>query len=70
MNIDFANIPSSQIVWGILIVLAVILVVVVIRFFWQHVLPYLLHGCLVIVGIIALLVLLQYLNIIHLPWPF
>ena len=63
MNIDFSAIPYNQIVWWILIGLGVILAVVVIRFFWRHILKYLFQGCLVILAIIALLALLRYFKV-------
>jgi len=63
MNIDFSAIPYNQIVWWILIGLGVILAVVVIRFFWRHILKYLFQGCLVILAIIALLELLHYFKV-------
>jgi hypothetical protein len=70
MNIDFSAIPYNQIVWGILIILALVVAVVLIRFFWQHILKYLFQGCLVILAILAVLALLQYFNVIHIAWPF
>ncbi len=70
MNIDFSAIPYNQIVWWVLIVIGVIVAVVVIRFFWQHILRYLLQGCLAVLGVIALLALLQYFKIIQIPWHF
>jgi hypothetical protein len=63
MNIDLSSLPYNQIVWGVVIVVAVIVAVVVIRFFWQHILKYLLRGCLVILGIAALLALLHYFKV-------
>lgn len=63
MNIDFSAIPYNQIVWWILIGLGVILAVVIIRFFWRHILKYLFQGCLVILAIIALLALLHYFKV-------
>ena len=63
MNIDFSAIPYNQIVWWILIGLGVVLAVVVIRFFWRHILKYLFQGCLVILAIIALLELLHYFKV-------
>jgi len=63
MNIDFSAIPYNQIVWWILIGLGVVLAVVVIRFFWRHILKYLFQGCLVILAIIALLALLHYFQV-------
>jgi|BarGraIncu01122A_1022018.scaffolds.fasta_scaffold333282_1 predicted exporter len=60
MTIDIASITSNQIVlWG-LIALAAIVVFVVIRFFWRHLLKYLFHGCFVILVIIALLAVLHF----------
>jgi hypothetical protein len=60
MSLDFANIPFNQIVWGVLIIIGIILAVVLIKFFWQHLLKYLLQGCLVIVLILGLLAVLHY----------
>jgi hypothetical protein len=47
--------------WIVAIVVAVIVAFVVIRFFWRHILKYLVHGCLGIVGILILLALLRYI---------
>jgi len=63
MNIDFSAIPYNQIIWWILIGLGVVVAVVVIRFFWRHILKYLFQGCLVILAIIALLALLRYFKV-------
>jgi hypothetical protein len=60
MSVDFANIPFNQIVWGVLIIIGIILALVLIKFFWQHLLKYLLQGCLVIVLILGLLAVLHY----------
>ena len=63
MNIDFSTIPYNQIVWGVVIIVGVIVAFVVIRFFWQHIVKFLLQGCLVILAIIALLALLHYFKV-------
>ena len=60
MSVDFANLPFNQIVWGVLIIIGIILALVLIKFFWQHLLKYLLQGCLVIVLILGLLAVLHY----------
>jgi hypothetical protein len=60
MSIDFSTIPYNQIVWGALIVLGVIVAIVILRFFWKHILKYLFQGCFVILAIVALLALLHY----------
>jgi hypothetical protein len=60
MSVDFATFPYNQIVWGVVAIVGVVLAFVIIRFFWKHILKYLLQGCLVIVGIIALLAVLHY----------
>jgi hypothetical protein len=70
MTFSLSTTPSSQIIWGVLIILGIILVYGIIRFFWTHILRYLLHGCAAILVIISVLVLLQYFKIIHIPWPF
>ncbi len=60
MSIDFSTIPYNQIVWGALIVLGVIVAVVILRFFWRHLLKYLFQGCFVILAVVAVLALLHY----------
>jgi uncharacterized membrane protein len=61
MSINFSQL--APFVWILAAVLIIIVAVVVIRFFWRHVLKYLLHGCVVIVAIIALLALLHYFKV-------
>jgi hypothetical protein len=58
MTIDMSSLTSY--IWILAAILVVILVVVVIRFFWQHILKYLLQGCLVILGILVLMAVLHY----------
>ena len=58
MNIDFSQLPSY--IWILVAILAVVVAIVVIRFLWRHILKYLLQGCLVIVGILALLAVLHF----------
>jgi hypothetical protein len=60
------NINISQLVpyiWFLVVVLAVVVAFIVIRFFWHHILKYLFHGCLAIVGIIIVLALLHYFKV-------
>ncbi len=61
MSINFSQL--APFVWILAAVLIIIVAVVIIRFFWQHILKYLLHGCVVIVAIIALLALLHYFKV-------
>jgi uncharacterized membrane protein len=61
MSLDFSQL--APFIWILAAVLIIIVAVVVIRFFWRHVLKYLLHGCVVIVAIIALLALLHYFKV-------
>jgi len=63
MSLDFSPFSASQVVWFLLAVVAVVVVFVVIRFFWKHLLKYLFQGCLVILAIIALLALLHYFKV-------
>jgi len=63
MSVDFSTFASSQIVWLLLAIAGVVVVFVVIRFFWKHILRYLFRGCLVILGVIALLALLRYFKV-------
>jgi hypothetical protein len=61
MNIDIAH--MGPILWIAAAILMLVLAVVIIRFFWQHILKYLWHGCLTVVGIIILLLILHYLKV-------
>ncbi len=61
MSIDLSQLGSY--IWPIAAILAALVVFLIIRFFWQHILKYLLQGCLVIVGILILLEVLHYLKI-------
>jgi len=63
MSINFSSISASPFIWLILLAIAVIVVYVVVRFFFQHVLKFLVHGCLVLVVIAALLALLHYFKV-------
>jgi hypothetical protein len=61
MTIDFSQL--APFIWGLAALLVIIIVFVLIRFFWQHILKYLVQGCLVIIGIIILLAVLHYFKI-------
>ena len=63
MNINFSTIHYNAIVWAVVSLVAIVLAVVVIRFFWKHILKYLVQGCAAILGIIALLALLHYFKV-------
>jgi cell division protein FtsW (lipid II flippase) len=63
MSVDFSTFSSSQIVWLLLAVAGVVVVFVVIRFFWKHLLKYLFQGCLFILVVIALLAALHYFKV-------
>jgi hypothetical protein len=58
MNIDTSQLAPY--LWILVAALVIIVAFVVIRFFWQHILKYLLQGCLVILGILALWAVLHY----------
>ena len=45
------------------IIVVVILAFVILRFFWRHILKYLVQGCLAIVGILVLLAVLHYFRV-------
>jgi fumarate reductase subunit C len=51
------------IVWAVVILVAIVVTVAVIRFFWKHILKYLVQGCAVILVIIALLALLYHFKV-------
>jgi len=59
MNIDISQLAPYF--WIVVVALAVVVVFVIIRFFWHHILKYIVHGCLSIVGILILLALLHYI---------
>ncbi len=61
MNINLSQLAPY--IWFLAALLAVVVAFIVIRFFWQHILKYLLHGCLAVVGIIILLAVLHYFKV-------
>jgi hypothetical protein len=61
MNIDMSHIAPY--IWIVAAVVVAFVIFIIIRFFWQHVLRYLFHGCVAIVGIIVLLAILHYFKI-------
>jgi hypothetical protein len=63
MSVDFSTIPINTIVWVVVVIVAVVIGLVVIRFFWKHVLKYLLQGCLVILAILFVLAVLHYFKV-------
>ena len=63
MTINLASMPLPIIVWAVVIIIAIVVAVAVIRFFWKHILKYLVQGCAVILVIIALLALLHYFKV-------
>ena len=58
MNIDISQLIPY--LWILAVVLVLVVAFVVIRFFWHHVLRYIVQGCLAILGILVLLALLHY----------
>jgi fumarate reductase subunit C len=63
MTINLASMHLPLIVWAVVIIVAIIVAVAVIRFFWKHILKYLVQGCAVILVIIALLALLYHFKV-------
>ena len=53
----------SPYLWLVAIILAIVVAVVIIRFFWQHILKYVIQGCLAIVVIILLIAILKYFRV-------
>jgi fumarate reductase subunit C len=60
---DFSAITTDQIVWFFVICFALLIVLAAIRFFFQHILKFLIHIMVVILAIIGLLVVLHYLGV-------
>jgi ABC-type bacteriocin/lantibiotic exporter with double-glycine peptidase domain len=63
MSIGLSSISTSPFIWLALIVIAVIVIYVIVRFFFQHILKFLVQGCLVLLVIAALLALLHYFKV-------
>jgi uncharacterized membrane protein len=61
MNVDLSQLAPY--IWILTAFLVVAAVFIAIRFFWQHILKYILQGCLAIVGIIILLAVLHYFKV-------
>jgi len=61
MNINLSQLAPY--IWYLAAFLVVVVILVAIRFFWQHILKYLFHGCLAVVGIILLLAILHYFKV-------
>jgi hypothetical protein len=58
MDINLSQI--SPFLWVVAAVLGLIIAIAIIRFFWQHILKYIVQGCLALVGIGILLAVLHY----------
>lgn len=61
MNVDMSQLTPY--IWFLAALLAVVVAFIVIRFFWRHILKYILQGCLAVVGIIILLAVLHYFKV-------
>jgi hypothetical protein len=59
-TIDFSSVSADQIIWLFILFFVVLIAFVVVRFFWQHVVKYLLHGCVVLLAIIGVVAVLHY----------
>ncbi len=64
MSIDFGTISLNSVLWLVAIVIAGILIFIAVKFFYQHILHFLLRGCAILFLIVALLVILHYLKVI------
>ena len=61
MSLDLSALTPY--LWIAGVILVVILALGIIRFFWHHVLRYVLQGCMVIAGIIILLAILHFFKV-------
>ena len=61
MNINMSQLAPY--IWIVTAVVVAFVLFIVIRFFWHHILRYLFHGCLAVVGIVVLLAILHYFKI-------
>ena len=63
MSFDFGTINLNSALWVVAIVIGGVLAFIAIKFFYQHILHFLLRGCAILFLIIALLAILHYLKI-------
>ena len=63
MSIDFGTISLNSVLWLVAIVITGILIFIAVKFFYQHILHFLLRGCAILFLIVALLVILHYLKV-------
>jgi hypothetical protein len=61
MSIDISRL--APFIWALSAILGLVIVVIVIRFLWKHILRFALHGCAAILVILALLALLRYFKV-------
>ena len=61
MNFDLSHL--APFIWFLTAILAIIVVIAIIRFFWRHILKYVFHGCVIIVGLVILYALLRYFKV-------
>jgi len=59
MNINMTQLAPY--IWIVGAVLVVIVAFVIIRFFWHHILKFVVQGCLAVVGILALVAVLHFI---------
>ena len=64
MSIDLGSVSLGTALWLIGIVIVAIAIFVVVRFFFHHILHFVLRGCAILVVLVLVLVVLRLLNII------
>jgi hypothetical protein len=62
MSIDISQL--APFIWTLAAVLGIVIVIVLIRFFFKHILKLALHGCAAILVLIVILALLSYFKVI------
>jgi uncharacterized membrane protein len=63
MSFDLSSITASPFFWFVAILVALAIIFVIVRFFFQHILKFLVQGCLVLLVIAAILALLHYFKV-------
>jgi hypothetical protein len=53
----------SPYLWLVGVVLVAIVAIALIRFFWEHILKYIVQGCLAVAGVIILIAILKYFKV-------
>ena len=63
MTINLSTISLNTLIWIILFIVAVAVIFIVVRFFFHHILKYVIQGCLVLFVIVAIIAILHFFRV-------